>query len=125
MHELPLTQSLVDLVLSHLRAAGGGRVTAVHVVIGELSGAMEDSIGFYWEILARDTPAEGAALRFRRIPFLLGCHDCDVTFPPSGTEHRCPRCGGRSLHFVAGDDLRLEALDVEPEPAAATRSPSP
>jgi len=114
VHELPLTQGLLDLVLAQLRQAGGGRVVGIHVVLGELSGAMEDCIRFHWDILSPSTPAEGAELHFRRIPYLLGCRDCETSFPPSGREHVCPRCGGRHIRFIAGDDLRLEALDVEP-----------
>lgn len=125
MHELPLTQSLLDLVLSHLRRAGGGRVTGIHVVLGELSGAMEDSISFYFCLLAKDTPAEAAALHFRRVPFRLACRDCGTEFAPSGLEHVCPRCESRSVRFAAGDDLRLEAIDVEEAVSVTPERSSP
>jgi hydrogenase nickel incorporation protein HypA/HybF len=98
----------------------------VHIVLGELSGAMEDCIRFYWDILSPGTPALGAQLHFRRIPYLLVCRDCDTRFPPAGTEHVCPRCGGREIRLLTGDDFYLESLEVEPGVAESLeRSPQP
>ena len=72
MHELPIAQSILDISLRHAQQAGATRVTDLHLVIGKFSYVVDDSIQFYWDMIAKDTIAEGARLHFeprpRRIP---------------------------------------------------------
>ncbi len=68
MHELAVTQSVLEIVLRHARLAGGARVSAIHLVVGQLSSIVDDLVAFYWQSVARGTPAEGARLCFRRVP---------------------------------------------------------
>ena len=52
MHELAVTQSTLDLALKY---AGGRRITAIYLVVGELSSIVDDSVQFYWDFISRDT----------------------------------------------------------------------
>jgi Zn finger protein HypA/HybF involved in hydrogenase expression len=38
MHELGVTQAILEVVLKHAREAGAGRVQRIHLVVGDLSG---------------------------------------------------------------------------------------
>jgi hydrogenase nickel incorporation protein HypA/HybF len=122
MHELPMTQSALEIVLTHAAEAGAARVTAVHFVVGELSGVEPECVAFHWEILSRGTPAEGARLEFRRPPFTLVCLDCDAAFTPTGAVFDCARCGGSRVRVGGGDELRVEAIDVEGVAEATARA---
>lgn len=113
MHELPITQSILDLVVDHARRAGATRVTDVHLVIGELSRVVDDSVQFYWDILTEGTMAAAATLHFRRVPFQLECQDCAIVFEPNDSSFQCAGCGGGRVRVVGGDDLRVDAIDVE------------
>ena len=95
MHELPITQSILEIVLDHARRAGGGRITGINLVIGELSNVVDDCIQFYWDAISEGTPAEGALLHFERIPLRLECRDCEMVFEGGGTASRS-RVGGGS-----------------------------
>ena len=119
MHELPITQAVLDLVLEHADRAGAERITDIQLVIGELSSYVDDSIQFYWDIISRDTPAEGARLHFRRVPLQFECRDCRAVFTPDGESFRCTACSSEHVRVAAGDELRVEAIDVEEAPAAA------
>ncbi len=112
MHELPITQSLLDIVLDHASRVGASRVTDVHLVVGDLAGVSSDCVEFYWEIVSRETPAEGARLHFRRVPLQFECRECGVVFERSSEGFECPSCGAEQVHVVSGDDCRLEAIDV-------------
>jgi hydrogenase nickel incorporation protein HypA/HybF len=112
LHELPITQSLLEIVLEHASRAEADRVTDVHLVVGDLSGISRECVEFYWEIVSRDTPAEGARLHFRRVPLQFECRDCGVVFERRGEEFECPSCGAKRVRVAAGDDCRLEAIDV-------------
>ena len=115
MHELPVTQSLLDLALEHAAKAGGGLITALDLVIGDLSGVVDESIRFYWEIIAEGTPAAGAELRFRRVALELACGACGVTFAPSGEDYRCTKCGSPDVGVITGREFFLESIDLEPD----------
>jgi len=114
MHELPIAENLLRLVLEHATRAGVGTVRHVHLAIGALSCAMDESVQFYWDILTRGTRAEGSRLHFRRIPMSFECMDCHHFFEPAAKDFRCPACTSARVRVIAGDDLCLEAIDAEP-----------
>ena len=114
VHELPITQSLLELVLEHAARAGGGRVTDVHLRLGALSSVVDDSVQFYWDILAAGTAAAASRLHFQRVAVSFRCKVCEHEFEPAGEEFVCPGCASTRVRVVAGDDFQLEAIDVEP-----------
>ncbi len=113
MHELPATQSLLDIVLRHASEAKAQCVTGIHIVMGELSTNVDDSVRFYWDILAKGTIAEGAKLHFRRVPAELQCMACFEKYHPNGGELVCPKCGSVGAKIIAGEEFSLEAIDLK------------
>lgn len=113
MHELPVTQSILEIALRHARKAEAKRVTDLHIVMGELSRLVDESIQFYWDIIAKDTLAEGARLHFRIVPAEFQCMACFEKYKPNGEDFSCPNCGSVGVKIVAGEEFSLEAIDVE------------
>ena len=113
MHELSVTESLLNIALQHAEKAGARRVTDLHLVIGELASMVDDSIQFYWDIIAKDTIAEQAMLHFRRVPAQLQCMTCFEKYHPTDRELACPKCNGVNTKIIAGEEFRLESIDVE------------
>jgi hydrogenase nickel incorporation protein HypA/HybF len=113
MHELPVTESILELVERHAQEAGASRVTDLYLVIGQLSSLVDDSIQFYWDIISEGTVAQGARLHFERIPGELLCLDCGSRYVMPESTFECPSCHGTHVKVVAGDEFRLEAIDVE------------
>jgi hydrogenase nickel incorporation protein HypA/HybF len=109
MHELSMTQELLDAAVQHAR---GRTITDVYVAVGELSSIMDDSLRFYWDMVSPGTLAAGASLHFRRVPAVLRCLDCGHTFAPDAGTLACPGCGSLGIKLTAGDSLHLEALDL-------------
>jgi hydrogenase nickel incorporation protein HypA/HybF len=122
MHELSVTQSLLEIALRHGREAGAERVTDLYLVIGQWSSIVDDSVQFYWDLVAQGTPAEGARLHFERIPARAACGDCGCEFAPGGGSLLCPDCGSSRLRVLTGDQFQLESIAIEP--AARTGPPS-
>jgi hydrogenase nickel incorporation protein HypA/HybF len=116
MHELAITQGILEVVLEAADREGGGRVTAIDLVVGELSSIVDDSVQFYWDLIAEDTAAAGAALRFRRVPLQFACRGCRALFEPPGDRFDCPHCGHGDVHVAGGAELRIESFELEPEP---------
>lgn len=113
MHELPVSQSLLEIALRHAEGAHAVRVTQLNLVIGELSSIVDESIQFYWDIISRGTIAEGAVLSFERTPGLLRCTACGHTFSLNGYDFSCPECRGTQVVTVGGDDFRLDSIEIE------------
>lgn len=113
MHEMSVTQSLLQIAIKHAQQVNARRITDLHIVMGELSSMVDDSIQFYWEIIAKDTIAEKATLHFRRIPAELQCMACFTKYTPQAGELICPQCGGVGARIIAGEEFSLEAIDVE------------
>lgn len=113
MHELSVTQSLLEIALRHGERASARRIVRLNLVIGELASIVDDSVQFYWDIVSQGTIAEGAELHFERVPATLRCLSCDHTFPLDGREYACPACGERKVVAVRGDEFRLESIEVE------------
>jgi hydrogenase nickel incorporation protein HypA/HybF len=122
MHELPITQSILDLVLAHAERAGAGKVERVHLVVGELSRVVDESISFYWDILSRGTAAEGSELRFEHVRLEMQCGECGSVFHPRELSFRCPSCDAVRVRVIGGKALRVEAIDVDLPAEATTRS---
>ncbi|MGD2103654.1 MAG: hydrogenase maturation nickel metallochaperone HypA [Anaerolineae bacterium] len=113
MHELPVTESLLEIALRHAEQAGAERITRLNIVIGELASIVDESVQFYWDIVSEETIAEGAELHFERVEGTLRCVSCGHTFPLRSESFACPECGEKQVVAVGGDDFRLESIEVE------------
>lgn len=111
MHELSVTESILEIALRHGEAAGAVAVTDLYLVIGELATIVDESVQFYWDIVSQNTPAAGSTLHFRRIPGRLGCRACGHTFGPADGLS-CPACDGIEIDILAGEEFYLEAIEV-------------
>jgi hydrogenase nickel incorporation protein HypA/HybF len=114
MHEAGLTQSILDLALIKAGEVKAARVGSIDLVIGELSGAVGDSILFYFEHLSKGTLAEGAKLNFREVPAQLRCRDCGREFHPEDVSAwLCPGCGSLGVEVTGGRELFIESMEVD------------
>jgi hydrogenase nickel incorporation protein HypA/HybF len=116
MHELPATQGILEVALEAAQQNGARRITAIDLAIGELAGLVDDSVQFYFDILSKDTIAEGAVLRFRREPAMATCADCGHQFAASvPLTAACPVCGEFRLQVSGGREFFVESIEVEDE----------
>jgi hydrogenase nickel incorporation protein HypA/HybF len=114
MHELPITQNVLEIALRHGIRANANRVTNIYLVIGELSSVIDESVQFYWDIVSKDTICEGAVLHFNRIPATFKCNNCRNIYElRKGELTLCPECDSFDIDVLSGKDFRLEAIDIE------------
>jgi hydrogenase nickel incorporation protein HypA/HybF len=113
MHELSVTESLLDIALRHAQAANANKITVLNIHVGQLSSIVDDSVQFYWDLVAKDSIAEGAQLNFVRIPTRLRCQDCEHEYQPGEEQFNCPACGSQNIQIIAGKEFFLESIEVE------------
>ncbi len=115
MHELAVTESLLQVVLRHAGEGGAGKVISVSVRVGELSDLVSDWMQRYFDYLSRGTIAEGALICIERIPATFRCDACFDVFPadPRTRETiRCPRCASEAMTLVTGRECFVQQIEV-------------
>jgi hydrogenase nickel incorporation protein HypA/HybF len=113
MHELSVTESILEISLRHARDASAKKITNLYLVIGQLASIVDDSVQFYWEIISKDTIAEGSILHFRRLPTKFECLECTHQFIPDKDQFSCPNCKSERVKVISGDEFFMEAIDIE------------
>jgi hydrogenase nickel incorporation protein HypA/HybF len=120
MHELAITQAVVDAVVERTGEAG---VSAVRLEIGKLSGVVPDSVRFCFDLVAEGTPLHGARLEIVEPAGRGRCRDCAARFDVDDPIVLCPGCDSADVEVLAGRDLRIISVEVTATCAAPAAAP--
>ncbi|HHO75464.1 MAG TPA: hydrogenase maturation nickel metallochaperone HypA [Deltaproteobacteria bacterium] len=116
MHELPVTQSILDIVMKHALMNNVTRIHAINLAIGEMSDLEDEWIQRYFDYLSKDTLAQGAKLNIERVPVVLRCEVCSETFEidiKKLEDISCPACGEKKFSFVSGREYYIKNMEAE------------
>ena len=113
MHELAVTQNILDIVCRYAEQAEAERIVRINLVIGELSSIIDDSVQFYFDYLSQDTIATGAKLTFQRLPVTLSCGECGHQWQPTTADWTCPQCGVAKAYVEKGREFYVDSIEVE------------
>lgn len=108
MHEMALTQSVVEAVCEH---AAGRRVCSVKLEVGALCAVVPDAMTFCFDLATEGTVAAGARLDIDMRPGLARCRSCAMEFELPDPILLCP-CGSADVEVTAGRDLRILSMEV-------------
>ena len=108
MHELGITEAVVATVTERVP---DGRVTAVRLEIGALTGVVADSVRFCFDLVTEGTALEGATLEIEEPAARCRCRACGAEFAPDWPIVICP-CGSADAEVLAGNDLRILSVRV-------------
>ena len=120
MHELAVTQAVLQIALEHAAQAGAQRIERIHIRVGDLAGIVGDSVQFYFDFVSRGTAAERAELVLERVPARFRCRACGAEYEPlseeagrPGLSWTCPACGELQPEVIGGRELLVESIEVE------------
>jgi hydrogenase nickel incorporation protein HypA/HybF len=113
MHELSITQNMLDIVLDYAKKNKAVRVGKINLVIGALTGYVADSVQFYFDLLSKGTLAEGAVLEFTAVSARGKCRACGASFALKEFEWLCPDCQSQEIDIIAGRELFVESIEVD------------
>jgi hydrogenase nickel incorporation protein HypA/HybF len=108
VHELAITESVVDQVSSRLPDA---KITCVRLEIGALSGVVADSVRFCFDLVTEGTNLQGAALEISEPAARCRCRACGREFQPDGPIALCG-CGSAEVTVLSGADLKIISVQV-------------
>ena len=113
MHELSVTQNIIDIILAKSQEMRVNKINQINLVIGDLSGFVPDCIKFYFDSLSKGTLAEGAVLNFQLVPSRLQCRECSTIFSPQDVDWTCPECHSMRLEIIGGREFYIESMEAE------------
>jgi hydrogenase nickel incorporation protein HypA/HybF len=121
MHELSIAVSIIDVAIEELERQGGGRVDAVHLKLGPLSGVIKEALLSAYELACEQTALEGSRLLIQEVPVEIYCAQCQAEQRvESIQEMSCCVCGTPSAQVVRGRELEIVAMEIcDAENAAA------
>lgn len=100
MHELGITQGIIDRAREAAESNGAVRVTDLYLTMTPAADFSRESIEMYFEMLAgEDEFFRGAVLHFDEKPVAATCLACSDEFMTDAREPVCPQCGSRQVRF--------------------------
>lgn len=108
MHELALTQSVVEAIRERL---GEARVIRVRLQVGRLAAVVPDALRFCFDVCTRGTSLEGAVLEIDEIAARARCRRCGVEAELDGVIALCA-CGSADLEVLAGRELQIREVEL-------------
>lgn len=112
MHELSIAMRIVE-TLTEALADTPGRVNAVRIRVGALSGVVPHALQFVWQAACEGTRLDGSALEIEEVPARVHCPQCDADRAlPALQQLRCPACGAVTPEIVGGRELDIASVEV-------------
>lgn len=112
MHELSVTESILNIASQHAKQANALQVTDIHIVIGRLSSIVDESVQFYWEIISKDTICDSSRLHFEYREARFFCQDCHKEFSIKMDMTPCPFCDSANLKVISGEEFYLDSIEI-------------
>ena len=113
MHELSIALSILDLVAEEAERQRG-RVVAVHLKLGPLSGVVKEALVSAYDLAREGTPLAQTELVVEEVALVAYCPACAAERAlVSVQELCCPACGAPTPELVSGRELEVVALEIE------------
>ena len=113
MHEQSIVESLLALAIKNAEKEKARKILRIYLVVGELSGVVDESVDFYFSLLSKGTIAAQANLFFMHIAAQLRCRNCNTIFSPKNFDFHCPNCNEVRVEIINGRELYIDSMEVE------------
>jgi hydrogenase nickel incorporation protein HypA/HybF len=113
VHELSIVLSLIEGAEEEITRMGGGRVCAVHLRLGPLSGVVKEALLFSYDLACEGTSLEGSSLVIEDMPIRVDCRRCGGERDAISMQYlECAQCGAAGP-VVSGAELEMYALEMQ------------
>ncbi len=113
MHELSIAMSIVEMATEEVEKRGAGRVEAVHLKLGLLSGVVSRALRASFDMACEETPLEGSRLLIEDVPIAIYCPTCRAEREVTSMQSlSCVACGTLASTVVRGREIEVVALEL-------------
>ena len=113
MHEVSVAQNIVEIVILESEKAKAEKITQVILSIGELAGIENEALLFAWDMVTKNSIAEGSSLVIEDIPGLAECQGCKQQFPTDDYFAVCDKCGDFKTDIIKGKELQVNSIIID------------
>lgn len=118
MHEVAIMSEALRMADEAAATAGAARIRKLRLRVGALSGVVQDSLQFAFDVVSEGTRAAGAKLEIEAVPATFWCAKCQREFACEDLFSDCPQCHEPSGDLRRGRELEISAVELdEMEPA--------
>jgi len=111
VHETGIAWSILETAQQEAERAGAP-LAAVGVRLGEMSGVVEETLRFAFDVLKSEAGVPEAVLTIEPIPVEALCLACGSTRRPAGDLVLwCPDCGS-PMRIVSGEQMEVAWIEV-------------
>lgn len=112
MHEMSICENILGILKDQARAQNFETVKRISLEIGPLAGVEIEALKFGFDVVMRNSLAEGAALDIVETEVRATCLDCGTAAAIEERFDPCPNCGSHQLKVTSGEELRIKELEV-------------
>lgn len=115
MHELPVIEKILQIVVAHAKKNSVSQVLAISLQVGSLSDLEDEWMQRYFDFVSKGTLAQGAKLKIERMPVVLQCSSCGASYnvEPSGIgDAACPECKSKDKKLISGRGYFISNMEV-------------
>ena len=115
MHELGITQGIIDRARETAAVNGARQVTGLYLVMTPAADFTQESIEMYFEMLtAEDALFREARLHFEHKPVAATCLSCSDEFSTDAPQPVCPQCGSLLVQLDPDAPMvQLTDIDID------------
>jgi hydrogenase nickel incorporation protein HypA/HybF len=112
MHEMAISESIVQIIEEQAQAQNFSSVKTVWLEIGRFAGIEIEALRFTFDVVSRNSVAEGSSLEIIEIPGTAWCMECGKNVDIQQRFDPCPECGSFQIQVSGGDGMRIKELEV-------------
>jgi Zn finger protein HypA/HybF involved in hydrogenase expression len=100
VHELGITEGIVERAREAARERGAQKITDIYVVMTPAADFTEDSVLMYFSMLIKDDEMlRGATMHVEHGSVSAVCLECNNEFNADAPEPACAQCGSQSVRL--------------------------
>jgi hydrogenase nickel incorporation protein HypA/HybF len=116
MHEMGIALQIIEIAKASIPPeVREARVERVNLKIGKLAAVVPSSLRFCFDVAAKGTALEGAALAIEEVPVEARCNDCGRRWTIEGPAFSCPACASGSIEMLSGRELDIVSIEIAEE----------
>ena len=113
MHEMSLCEGILQVLETEAGKQGFKKIKTVWLEIGKLSSVEPQALLFSFDVVTRNSIADGAELKIIDIVGTAWCMQCSEPVTIKKRFDECPQCGSYQLQITGGEEMKIKELEVE------------
>jgi hydrogenase nickel incorporation protein HypA/HybF len=114
MHEMGIATQIVRIAVESIPGdITDPKIARINLKVGKLAAVVPQSLQFCFDIVSKETAAQGAELNIEEICVSARCKDCRHQWQIEAAVFYCPKCNSGSVEMLSGRELDIDSIELE------------